>query len=329
MSQKSNKMLAGIKMTATFPIQLRNLKRENETLRNQVDDLLKRNGEFHEELKQTKNHFEKQIASLEAKESASSSRISDVMHQLSSVTRATKNSSAAPNQSSSVEVLADNHLLDQFYVEFENNFRGTKEEITERLEEYVPRMKDAVKKTGGKLPILDIGCGRGEFVDLMTKNKMRCIGLDLNEAMVKHIVDSGGEAVLQDAASYLREQKSNSLAAITGFHIVEHIPFADLVEIFDECYRVLAPGGIILFETPNAENLGVGAHTFYMDPSHLHPIPPALLEFTVKQRGFPEVEIHRLHPKDLPGKITKGDTLMKDVAAKLYGPQDYAVIARK
>lgn len=250
-----------------------------------------------------------------------------MLHQLSSLSRI----SSSPNksQSASKEVLADNHLLDKFYVEFENNFRGTKEEIYERLEEYVPRMKKAVKNTGSKLPVLDIGCGRGEFIELMTKNEIRCIGLDLNEAMVKHIVDSGGEAVLQDAASYLREQKSNSLAAITGFHIVEHIPFDDLVEIFDECYRVLAPGGVILFETPNPENLGVGAHTFYMDPSHLHPIPPALLEFTVKQRGFPIVEIHRLHPKTIPGKLPKTDALIKDIVQQLYGPRDYAVIAQK
>jgi SAM-dependent methyltransferase len=329
MSNKAKKVLSGIKLTATLPIQIHNLIRENEALRNQVTELLRRNGEFYEELKQTKNHFDKQVATLEAKEDASSNRLSDVMHQISSVTRAASKQTKAASQSSSKEVLADNHLLDKFYVEFENNFRGTEEEIYERLEEYVPRIKSAVKKTGGKLPVLDIGCGRGEFNSLMTKNKIRSIGLDLNEAMVKHIIDRGGEAVLQDAASYLRAQKSNSFSAITGFHIVEHIPFDDLVEIFDECYRVLAPGGIIIFETPNPENLGVGAHTFYMDPSHLHPLPPALLEFTVKQRGFPEVEIHRLHPKKLPGGAPKGNKLIADMATKLYGPQDYAVIAQK
>ena len=108
MSNKAKRVLSGIKLTATLPIQIRNLIRENETLRNQVADLLKRNGEFHEELKQTKNHFEKQITVLEAKENASSNRISDVMHQISSVTKASKQT-RIPSQSSSKEVLADNH----------------------------------------------------------------------------------------------------------------------------------------------------------------------------------------------------------------------------
>lgn len=328
MPDHAKRALRGAKFTLTLPVQIRNIKRENDELKQQVADLIKSNGVLYEELKLTKNHYDKQLSEIERQADTSSGRISDLLHQITSLSKSAKTVTGG-TKSSSKEVLADNHLLDKFYVEFENNFRGTEEEITGRLEEYVPRMKQAVKKTGGKLPILDIGCGRGEFIDLMAKHKLRCIGLDLNEAMVKHIVDRGGEAIEQDAVSYLRDQKSNSLAAITGFHIVEHIPFDDLIELFDECYRVLAPGGVILFETPNPENLAVGAHSFYMDPSHLHPLPPALLEFAVKQRGFPEVNILRLHPKVRPASAGKPSKLIDDMANYIYGPQDYAIFARK
>lgn len=325
MPSHAKRALRGATFTLTLPKQMLRIKQENDALKQQVEDLMRANHHLFEELKGTKNHYDSVLAKIEHRANSADGRISDLLHQLTSLSKSGKK--AAKGQSSSKEVLADNHLLDKFYVEFENNFRGTKKEITERLETYVPLMKKTVKATGGA-PILDIGCGRGEFVDLMTKNKLRSIGLDLNEAMVKHIIDNGGEAVEQDALSYLREQKASSLAAITGFHIVEHIPFGDLVELFDECYRTLAPGGIILFETPNPENLVVGAHTFYMDPSHLHPIPPALLEFAVKQRGFSEVEILRLHPRQQP-KAPKQNKLIDDIATYIYGPRDYAVIGRK
>ena len=147
------------------------------------------------------------------------------------------------------------------------------------------------------------------------------------EAMIDHVKEKGLEGVQGDALSYLREQPANSALAITGFHIVEHIPFLDLVRIFNECYRVLAPGGFVIFETPNPENVIVGSCNFYSDPSHLHPLPPAFLELVMKTRGFQKTEIKRLHP--LKAKIDHKDPLVKEMADRFFGPQDYAVIAHK
>lgn len=116
--------------------------------------------------------------------------------------------------------------------------------------------------------------------------------------MVKRAQEAGLTAIQSDALSYLRTQGTSSLAAITGFHIVEHIPFDALMAIFEESYRTIAHEGFVLFETPNPHNLAVGACNFYMDPSHIHPIPPELLAFALKTVGF-DTEIIPLHTAKL------------------------------
>ena len=261
-------------------------------------------------------------------------RLTDAMHQLTVLSE--KTARAASKQSAntpapistpgSEQLVADEHLLDNFYVHFEKWFRGTEAEIKERQAVYLPYFTKS-KLDSQKLPVVDIGCGNGEFVELLHDNKIRAIGLDLNKAMIDRVKEKGLEGEQGNALSYLRKQKANSLMAITGFHIVEHIPFLDLVRIFNECYRALAPGGFVVFETPNPENVIVGSCNFYNDPSHLHPLPPAFLELVVKTRGFAHTEIKRLHP--LKPKVESKDPLVKEMADRFFGPQDYSVIAYK
>jgi SAM-dependent methyltransferase len=260
-------------------------------------------------------------------------RLSDMTHQFAVMneerTKADDKKTEAKEASSpsaKTDLVADEHLLDNFYVEFEHWFRGTDEEIKERQKVYLPYFTKS-KIDSKQYPAVDIGCGRGEFIQLLKDNSVRGIGLDINKVMVDRTKEKGLEAAEGDALTYLRAQKTNSLMAVTGFHIVEHIPFLDLVRIFDECYRTLQPGGFIIFETPNPENLIVGTCNFYSDPSHLHPLPPALLDFTLKTRGFNKTEIKRLHP--LKPSIKTDDPLVKEMAERMYGPQDYAIIAYK
>lgn len=259
-------------------------------------------------------------------------RLTDAMHQVTilsekaSAAPTTKSAQAETPASSEDRLVADEHLLDNFYVHFEKWFRGSEKEIAERQSVYLPYFTKS-ELDSKKYPVVDIGCGNGEFVELLSKNGIRAIGLDLNKAMIDHVKSKGLEAEQGDALTYLRKQKANSLMAITGFHIVEHIPFLDLVRIFNECYRVLKPGGFVIFETPNPENVIVGSCNFYSDPSHLHPLPPAFLELVMKTRGFPKVEIKRLHP--IKENIEAKDPLVKEMAERMYGPQDYSVIAHK
>lgn len=220
--------------------------------------------------------------------------------------------------------ISDNHSHDAFYKKFEDTFRGDEASITERIKEHIPLL-ESLPQPLRKKPIIDIGCGRGEFLAVAKANKFKAIGVDMNKEMVERAKSLGFHAVENDAYSYLSELSSNSLAAVTGFHIVEHIPFENLLDIFRECYRTVAVGGFVMFETPNPENITVGACTFYMDPSHIKPIPPPLLAFALESVGF-DTEIQPLHP-DKADRAGYGEIM--DVYNLIHGPRDYAVIARK
>jgi SAM-dependent methyltransferase len=119
-----------------------------------------------------------------------------------------------------------------------------------------------------------------------------------------------------------------SAGAVTGFHIIEHLSFNGLVTLLDEVMRVLRPGGIVIFETPNPENLVVGSNYFYLDPTHRHPLPTELMEFLFKNRGFEQIEILPLHPWE-DGRVAGEGELAERFNAYIYGPMDYAVVGRK
>lgn len=219
--------------------------------------------------------------------------------------------------------VADNHTLDDFYKKFEDEFRGSEELILERLKDYDDLFAGMKNK---QLPIIDIGCGRGEFLGYITKtHKLDAIGVDMNGVMVARAKELGYSAVENDALSYLSKQKSDSISAIVGFHIVEHVPFDSLLAIFQECYRSLHENGFVLFETPNPENIIVGACNFYYDPSHIRPLPPRLLAFALESVGF-EAEIKYLHASKNLDYYPERD---REIFSRFYGPMDYAVIATK
>ena len=215
--------------------------------------------------------------------------------------------------------------IDKLYRQLEDRFRGPESLIMERLTTYVPDFQSLPAELQ-KLPVIDIGSGRGEFLGLMSRLGFRVTGVDTNKNLVWHAQKLGYNVVEDDALHFLRALESDSLAAVTGFHIVEHIPTEYLLEIFSECYRTVAPGGFALFETPNPQTISVGANTFYLDPSHLRPTPSQLLSFLLESAGFvPEVRF--LHPlKATPKNINKYTSEMHET---LYGPGDYAVLAQK
>ena len=229
-------------------------------------------------------------------------------------------------KSDAAEIQANDHMLDDFYVDFEKRFRGSEDDIRTRQEFYIPIL-EGISKDKKHLPIVDIGCGRGEFVELLTESGFTALGLDLNATMIKEVEAKGLHAVQENAIDYLLNQPPESILAITGFHIVEHIPFEQLIRLFEACYSALCPGGIVIFETPNPENVIVGSCNFYSDPSHLHPIPPPVLAFTLESRGFIQTDILRLHP--MIENFSNEDPLVLEIATKMFGPQDYSVVATK
>lgn len=216
--------------------------------------------------------------------------------------------------------------LDDVYIEFENRFRGAREEIKDRLAVYLPYI-EAVKNTE-EFSVLDMGCGRGEWLELLKEHGYDAEGLDVNKAMIETCDDLGLNAINMDMLDYLKSQEPNSYNAITAFQVIEHVEYKALIKIIDESYRVLKPGGVIIFETPNPENLIVGSCNFYFDPTHKHPLPPGLISYTVEARGFTKAEILRLHPYGfLDNDIT--DESVKKLSVLFNAGQDYAVIAYK
>jgi len=215
-------------------------------------------------------------------------------------------------------------MQDTFYMRFENRFRGPEQQIKKQLQQYIPLLK-ALEKTS-QPTALDIGCGRGEWLSVLTQRKWLIKGIDLNDDMVKHCQKKGLQAERHEALEYLKSLDAQSLNLITGFHIAEHVPFDTLQRIIREANRVLLPDGALLLETPNPENLQVGAHTFYMDPSHLHPLPPLLLQFIAQDQGFLQADIRRLNGAERPSnEMAFGDYLQWFFESNL----DYALIAQK
>jgi O-antigen chain-terminating methyltransferase len=218
----------------------------------------------------------------------------------------------------------EEHTLDAMYVAFEDRFRGSREEIKERVSIYLPYL-EKVLQTTDNAPVLDVGCGRGEWLELLQENEINAQGLDLNRIMVASCQQMGLDVIESDVVAYLKNIDSNSLSVISGFHIIEHLPFKVLIQLYDEALRVLKPGGMVIFETPNPENLIVGACNFYTDPTHINPIPPSTAQFILEARGFLKCAIIRLHKNDDP-IIVNSESPLK---VFFTNPQDYAIIGYK
>ena len=189
--------------------------------------------------------------------------------------------------------------FEALYFAFEQRFRGTREDIRERLRYYLPLLRESVVGKEGS-PVLDIGCGRGEWLELLRDEKITARGIDINESMVEECRRRDLDVSTGDAIALLKRLPDNSLGALTGFHIIEHISLETLLELIELAHRVVEPGGLVIFETPNPENIVVGACNFYVDPTHQRPLPPVMTQFLVESGGFDRVEIHRVNAHLLP-----------------------------
>ena len=224
-------------------------------------------------------------------------------------------------------VSEDEHLLDSFYVAFEDHFRGTREDISYRLKVYLPLIEKANVGTPDT-PILDVGCGRGEWLELLKESGYISRGLDINRVMVEQCQARGLETIEADVINYLQSLPENSLGAITGFHIIEHLPFKTLMRLFSETVRVLKPQGLVIFETPNPDNVLVGSNTFYLDPTHINPLPSPTIKFMAEMFGLYNTQIITLHPYPENAKVD-GQGIAERFNDHFYGPQDYAIVGYK
>jgi O-antigen chain-terminating methyltransferase len=221
----------------------------------------------------------------------------------------------------SADTAGDSHQLDALYAALEDRFRGSRDEIKQRFEVYLPYVKDLA-------PVVDLGCGRGEWLEILRAAGIEAYGVDTNLIQLEQCRARGLNVSEEDFLAHLQTLDDASAGAITGFHIVEHVPLKTLVTLLNEALRVLRPGGVVIFETPNPENVLVGSNYFYMDPTHRHPLPSELLEFLLESRGFQGIEILKLHPWD-SARIAEDTEVTERFNAYFYGPMDYAVVGRK
>jgi O-antigen chain-terminating methyltransferase len=219
------------------------------------------------------------------------------------------------------DVSGDTHQLDALYAALEDRFRGRRDEIKERFKVYLPYVKD-------RAPVIDLGSGRGEWLEILSEAGIEASGVDTNLIQLDHCRARGLNVSEEDFVTHLQRLDDASVGAVTGFHIVEHVPLKTLITLLNETLRVLRPGGVAIFETPNPENVLVGSNYFYMDPTHRHPLPSELLEFLLESRCFAGIEILNLHPWE-SARIAGEGEVTERFNSYFYGPMDYAIVGRK
>jgi O-antigen chain-terminating methyltransferase len=184
-------------------------------------------------------------------------------------------------------------MSELFYKAFEEKFRGSRETVKSRLQVYLPFIQP-VFKAFPQYQTLDLGCGRGEWLELLTEQGFNAKGVDLDDGMLQDCRDRGLQVETSDALTYIQTLPEESVNIVSGFHIAEHLSFNVLMQLVEEAKRVLVPGGLLILETPNPENISVGTHSFYIDPTHDKPIPPELLSFLPEHYGYCRVKVLRL-----------------------------------
>ena len=218
------------------------------------------------------------------------------------------------------------------YVGFERRFRGDPEAVAAALAE---RYLDLLVANP---PVVDIGCGRAELVEMLTRRGVEAIGVDTDPSMVAEARDRGLDVRQIDGSSFLRDREPGSLGAIIATHVVEHLELADLVELLELAATRLRPGGLFIAETPNPTSLVVLGNSFILDPTHLRPLHPSLLTFLCEGAGFRDVRLRFHAPAtdyqlpmiddpDAPPWAKRVNDAFAKLNSVLFGPQEYALIA--
>jgi len=232
------------------------------------------------------------------------------------------------------------------YLEFERRYRGTEEEIAERVASYLPHLLANLRANPGSAgPLLDLGCGRGEALRVFAGAGLAVRGVDSSAQMVAHCRSQGLDVVEGDLLSHLQATPRESLGAVVSFHVVEHLPAEVLERLMALAWAALRPGGVLLLETPSPLSVVVGARNFWLDPTHQRPVHPGYLRELARQQGFDDLEIVELHPfaagerlpeislDELPPELhplaDRVNRLRDRLDDLLYGFQDYGLVARK
>jgi 2-polyprenyl-3-methyl-5-hydroxy-6-metoxy-1,4-benzoquinol methylase len=226
---------------------------------------------------------------------------------------------AAP-QDAAAHSAATTRPLDIDYTRFAFRFRGSEVQVRQTEELYRPFFANCRS-------VLDIGCGRGEFLQLMREMGVPARGIDLGAESVAMCRDEGLDAEVADLFTYPPLQTAGEFDGIFASQLVEHLEPARLPEMIRLCAASLRRGGVLAIETPNPECLAIFATYFYLDPTHTRPVPRQLLEFYMEEAGIGSIEVHEISPavESIPELAELPESLRK----RFFGGLDYAIVGRK
>jgi len=247
------------------------------------------------------------------------------------------------DQPGAIETVARAHE-EHGYLELERRYRGTEEEIRERIAAYLPWLQ-SLPPPANTAPVLDLGCGRGETLALLRDHGIPARGVDTSARMVALCRERGLEAREGDLFAALEGLAEASLGGVVSFHVIEHLPGAALDRLVRLAWRALKPGGVLILETPNPLSMVVAARNFWLDPTHLRPVHPESLKLMYELAGFDPVERLDLRPfppaERLPeidlAKLPDDQRLLADKVNRLrdhldellFGFQDFGMVGRR
>lgn len=259
---------------------------------------------------------------------------------LDSVVRGMESIVARPGEAGVLPIATEGHRekIDYSYLLLENRFRGSEAEIAQRLSIYPPLFLDA---SG---PVLEIGPGRGELLTLFKEARINCYGVDTDAAMVEAAIEKGHNVTLGDGIAHLASLPDGSLGGIIAIQVVEHLSRDTLAELFALAKRKVVSGGKVIFETINPRSLLALSSNYFRDPTHVWPLHPDTLSYSMQCAGLSIVEVKMLSkvpdeamlrpipvdeylsPKwsETVQRINHNIAQLNDL---LYGFQDYCVVA--
>jgi predicted TPR repeat methyltransferase len=217
---------------------------------------------------------------------------------------------------------------EHFFVQHAAAFRGQRDEISKRLAVYLPYAQKAYADTGN-LPALDLGCGRGEWLEILQHAGIPATGIDVNSQFIAGCRERGLDATEGDLVQALASIPAQSRAIVSAIHVLEHLSFKDLLEVVDQSVRILKPGGIAIFETPNPKNVIVSSNNFYLDPTHHHPLPSEFLAFVLSTRGLSDLEVLPLVPFADEARLQEESQAAAFLNEHFFSALDYGIVARK
>ena len=274
----------------------------------------------------------KQIQNTEAISSSEASYgeiVSSLRQSIDVIRRQSANSGPSAHlingpQSDSPAFIIDDGL----YVALENHFRGSRDLVAERQREYLDSLPGTIT---AETPLVDLGCGRGEWLSVLRDLKIPALGVDSNTVCAEECRENGLAFEQKDLLQFLEARADQSVGAFTMFQVLEHLPFPVLVEALRHIRRTLVPGGLLIAEVPNAKNLRVASGTFWIDPTHQRPLFPELLLFLATEVGFKKSEgryVNDFSPTHELTGLDKGvEIALKTLLYAVDGPGDFALLA--